>query len=125
MYYKRSKDMSCKEKLLNMKKELGLENMTDEEILRYALKCSQEIKYDLASRDDRLLYSNLINVLSKSDEVILNETIRIKKYNNKGMNYKDIWSNEVENIQFVHKYKNEQKYVQKLIYERIVDIFDQ
>ncbi len=93
-----SVSLMSKEDLLNLKQELGLENMTDKEILEYAIKSSQEIKLDLVKRDNRLSYSDLINSLSNADEIILNELHRLRKSRKDYGNYNDIWHKEVENI---------------------------
>lgn len=53
------------------KKELGLEYMSDSDILKYSLQCSMEIKQELKQRNDNVDYFNLVDVLSKADEVIL------------------------------------------------------
>lgn len=53
------------------KEELGLSNMADADILRYALNCSQEIKKELSSRNTSLNYKELIDTLGKVDMVIL------------------------------------------------------
>lgn len=53
------------------KKELGLEFMSDSDILRYSLQCSMEIKQELKQREDNVDYSNLINTLSEADKIIL------------------------------------------------------
>nr|UVN04770.1 MAG: hypothetical protein [Bacteriophage sp.] len=54
------------------KKELGLEHMTDNEILKYSLQCSQEIKNELSNQNNKVGNYKLIKVLSEADEVILN-----------------------------------------------------
>lgn len=87
-----------KEELLNLKKELGLDNMTDEEILEYAIKSSQEIKLDLVKRDNRISYSDLIVSLSNADEIIINELHRLRESKKTYENYSDKWHKEVENI---------------------------
>lgn len=53
------------------KKELGLENMTDNEILKYSLQCSQEIKNELSNQNNKTCNYKLIKALSEADEIIL------------------------------------------------------
>lgn len=53
------------------KEELGLTHMTDADILRYALNCSQEIKKELSKRNTSLNYKELIDTLGKVDMLIL------------------------------------------------------
>lgn len=58
------------------KEELGLIDMTDEEILKYALVCSQEIKKELSSRNTSLNYKSLIDTLGEADKVLLDRLSR-------------------------------------------------
>lgn len=53
------------------KEELGVSDMPDEEILKYALVCSQEIKKELSSRNTSLNYKSLIDTLGEADKLIL------------------------------------------------------
>ena len=44
------------------KKELGLEHMTDNEILKYSLQCSQEIKNELSNQNNKVGNYKLIKM---------------------------------------------------------------
>lgn len=84
------------ENLENLKKELGLENMTDREILEYSLRCSQEIKLELSNESNKVGNQKLINTLCKADELILNELIKFNE--DKDTRFIDSWDDEVSKI---------------------------
>lgn len=67
-----------KDEIETMKKELGLEGISDKDILKIALECSKEMKAILLSEGTNLNNKGLIDNLSKADEVILSELIRVE-----------------------------------------------
>ena len=80
------------ENLENLKRELGLEGMTDREILEYSLRCSQEIKLELTNESNKARNQNLINTLCKADELILNELV---KFNIDDTRFRESWDDEI------------------------------
>lgn len=83
------------ENLENLKKELGLENMTNREILEYSLRCSQEIKLELTNESNKVGNQNFINTLCKADELILNELV---KFNIDDTRFRESWGYEVSKM---------------------------
>ena len=83
------------ENLENLKKELGLENMTNREILEYSLRCSQEIRLELTNESNKVGNQNLINTLCKADELILNELV---KFNIDDTRFRESWGYEVSKM---------------------------
>lgn len=62
------------------KKELGIDHLTDREIIMLAIKESGEIKSQLKNEFDKndisnvskIINNNLVNTLSKAEEILLN-----------------------------------------------------
>ena len=83
------------ENLENLKKELGLENMTNREILEYSLRCSQEIKLELTNESNKVGNQNLINTLCNADELILYVLV---KFNIDDTRFRESWGYEVSKM---------------------------
>ncbi len=87
------------ENLENLKRELGLEGMTDREILEYSLRCSQEIKLELTNESNKAGNQNLINTLCKADELILNELLKFNT--DKDTRFRESWDDEISKTEVV------------------------
>lgn len=67
-----------KEELMEKKKELGLEKLSDKDILKLALICSGEMKMILREEGTNLNNKDLIDTLGKVDELLLTEWSRVR-----------------------------------------------